>query len=117
MGKRWRLAVHDLHGKRLCTLFDTNIQQYGDAYSIKRTRGIDGWKELSFCLSRKTTDGKNNYRCEFVKAENMVYVYEDDECDVFCIKEPSDLHDNSKMQITVNCVHISAELKTKNLYT
>ena len=117
MGKRWRLAVHDLHGKRLCTLFDTNIQQYGDAYSIKRTRGIDGWKELSFCLSRKTTDSKDNYRCEFVKAENMVYVYEDDECDVFCIKEPSDLHDNSKMQITVNCVHISAELKTKNLYT
>lgn len=72
MGKKWRLAVHDLHGNRLCTLYDSNIEQYGAAYSIARTRDISGWKELKFTLSRKTTDGKYNYRCDFIRAENMV---------------------------------------------
>lgn len=115
MGKRWRLWVYDMLGNRMCPLFDSNIEQQGDAYSIKRTRELNGWKELSFSLSRKTSDGMDNYRCEYVDAENVVRVYEDDDYDVFCIKEPVDLHDNTKMQVSVSCVHLSNELKTKNL--
>lgn len=116
MGKRWRLAIYDMNENRLCPLFDSNIEQQGDAYSIKRTRELSGWKELSFNLSRLTSDKLENFRCDFIAAENIVRVYEDDEYDVFRIKEPMDLHDSSKMQISVHCVHISEELKTKNLY-
>ena len=46
----------------------------------------------------------------------MVRIYSDNGYDVYCIKEPSDLHDRTSMHVTVKCVHISEELKTKNLY-
>lgn len=116
MATNWRLAIYDINGNRLCPLWDSSIEQIGDARSIKRTTEITGWKELSFSVSRRASDGKDNYRCEYLKAENLVRVYEDDEYDVYCIKEPSDLHDSSKMELSVNCVHLSEELKTKNLY-
>lgn len=115
MSKRWRLAIYDMNGNRLCPLFDSDVEQDGSAYQIKRTRELTGWKELSFNLSRRDSRGQNNYRWDFVRAENLVYVYIDDEYDVYCIKEPSDIHDESKMYSSVTCVHISAELKTKNL--
>lgn len=60
--KKWRLAVYDLNGNRLCPLFDSDIEQSGDAHSIKLTSELNGWKELSFNLSRKTSSGDDNFR-------------------------------------------------------
>lgn len=62
MGKKYRIAIYDILGRRLCPLFDSDIEQEGSAYSIRITREINGWKELSFTLSKKMANGEDNYR-------------------------------------------------------
>lgn len=117
MATRYVLAVHDLNGKRLCTLFDSEIPQMGAAYNIVITKQIaSGWKEISFNLSKYDNNGDRNWRWDFIRNENHLYLYEDDSVDKFSIKAPTDLHDSNKVQFTVKANHIAEELKTRNLY-
>lgn len=110
------MFVHDLNGKRLCSLQDSRLPQDGAAQGIKVKKEIGGWKELSFNLSKNNSRGEQNFRCDYIKNEHLLYVTEGDETDIYCIKSPSGLHDKSKVQFTVTCNHISEDLKTKNLY-
>lgn len=116
MAKMYRMAVHDLSGKRLCVLFDSQVPQIGAAHDLKIDKEVNGWKEISFNLSKCDVNGEQNYRCDFIKNENHIYLTEDGITDVYCIKSPAALHDKSKLQFTVTCNHISEELKTKNLF-
>lgn len=115
MAKEYSLAVYDLNGTRLCTLYDSKINQVGSVYNIKISKEIDGWKEVQFEIS-KFINGEYNFRCDYLKNEHLLYLFEDENIDVYCIKEPVGLHEKSKMQYSVLCNHISEELKTKNLY-
>lgn len=72
MAKHYILAVHNLFGERLCSLFDSNVQQEGSAQDIKITRGTDGWKELEFTLNTHVANGEENYRLQFLKNENRI---------------------------------------------
>lgn len=63
----------------------------------------------------KDSSGEENWRTKFIRNENLIYVTEDDYTDVYQIKEPAEIHDKSKLYVTVNCPHISEELRTKNL--
>lgn len=116
MAKRYMLTVNDLTGKRLCVLYDSWVEQDGSAHDIKIKKQISGWKEVEFSLETKTSTGEKNYRVQFIRNENNIHLYEDDEEDVYCIKEPSISHTKSGIQLTVNCNHLSEELKTKSLY-
>ena len=116
MSKHYSLAVHDLTGKRLCTLFDSGIEQLGSASGISIKKSIDGWKEVHFDILKFDAEGKLNFRWDFLKNENLLYLYENDELDVYCIKEPTDIHDAKSIKVNVLCNHICEELKTKNLY-
>lgn len=116
MAKHYILAVHNLVGDRLCSLYDSDIEQEGSAQEIKITKEADGWKELEFTLNTRTSTGEENYRLDFLKNENRIYVTEDGEIDVYYIKAPAELHDKTRMSVTVSCSHISEELRAKNLY-
>lgn len=116
MAKRYTMAVHDMNGVRICSLYDSKVPQDGAAYGIRIHKEISGWKELSFNLSKYMRIREQNFRCDFIRNEHLLYLTEDDKTDVYCIKAPSELHDSSKIQFTVSCNHISEELKTKNLY-
>lgn len=116
MAKHYRLSVHDLNGNKLCDLYDSHVEQIGAARSIKITKEIEGWKETEFSLSKWDAEGNKNFRFNYIRNENLLYVYEDGELDVYCIKVPSGTHDPNKVQVSVTCNHLSEELKTKNLF-
>lgn len=116
MTRHYRLSVHDLNGKKLCDLYDSRVEQVGAAKSIKITKEIEGWKEVEFSLSKRDSEGNRNFRFDFIRNENLLYLYENNELDIYCIKAPIGTHDASKVQFSVTCNHLSEELKTKNLY-
>ena len=117
MEKRYTISVHDINGKALGVLYDSSSHQSGSAYNIKITKDVSGWKEMSFVLPMRDDDGHENWRAQFIRNENKIYVKaEGEEEDVYLIKEPVGLHDSNKISVTVNASHISEELKTKNLY-
>ena len=117
MEKRYTISVHDINGKALGVLYDSGSHQSGSAYNIKITKEVSGWKEMSFVLPMRDDDGNENWRAQFIRNENKIYVKaEGEEEDVYLIKEPVGLHDSNKISVTVNASHISEELKTKNLY-
>lgn len=117
MEKRYTISVHDINGKALGVLYDSSYHQSGSAYNIKITKEVSGWKEISFVLPMRDDDGNENWRAQFIRNENKIYVKaEGEEEDVYLIKEPVGLHDSNKISVTVNASHISEELKTKNLY-
>lgn len=116
MAKRYAIAIHDMNGTRVCSLYDSRVPQDGAAYGIHIKKEISGWKELSFNLSKYIRIREHNFRCDFIRNEHLLYLTEDGKTDVYCIKAPAELHDSSKIQFTVACNHISEELKTKNLY-
>lgn len=117
MEKRYTISVHDINGKGLGVLYDSDSHQSGSAYNIKITKDVSGWKEMSFVLPMRDDDGHENWRAQFIRNENKIYVKaEGEEEDVYLIKEPVGLHDSNKISVTVNASHISEELKTKNLY-
>lgn len=116
MKKNFQMSIFDINGKKLCSLYDSCVEQVGSAQAIKIKKEINGWKEISFNLSKYDQQGNYNYRCDFIKNEQLLDVTEGDVHDIYCIKIPSALHDKSKIQFTVSCNHISEELKTKNLY-
>lgn len=116
MTRHYRLSVHDLNGKKLCDLYDSRVEQVGAAKSIKITKEIEGWKEVEFALSKRDSEENRNFRFDFIRNENLLYLYENNELDIYCIKTPAGAHDASKVQLSVTCNHLSEELKTKNLY-
>ena len=116
MPKKYLLAIHDLTGKRLCVVYDSNVPQKGAAESIKITKEINGWKEVSFSLPALDEFKQPNWRRQFINNENLLYLDENGEEDVYTIKSPSVLHDKSKASLTVQCNHNSEELKSKNLF-
>ena len=116
MAKHYRLSVHDLNGNKLCTLYDSRIEQIGSAKSIKITKEIEGWKEIEFTISKRDAEGNRNYRFDYLKNENLLYLYENGALDVYCIKAPSKFHSSGKVQVSVICNHLSEELKAKNLF-
>ena len=58
MAKMYRMAVHDLSGKRLCVLFDSQVPQIGAAHDLKIDKEVNGWKEISFNLSKCDVNGE-----------------------------------------------------------
>lgn len=116
MAKTYQLAVYNIAGERLCVLYDSRYAQDGaaDNFEIKKDRS--GWKELSFTLPWRMNDGEKNYRLDYIRNENLLYLYENDVCDVYIIKEDNDTHSSKAIEFKVQGNHIQEELKARNLY-
>ena len=74
MEKRYTISVHDINGKALGVLYDSDSYQSGSAYNIKITKEVSGWKEMSFVLPMHDDDGNENWRAQFIRNENKIYV-------------------------------------------
>ena len=116
MARRYRMDVYNLRETKLCTLYDSQYYAEGDAQNIGIMKDISGWKEISFDIPFVLNNGDHNFRADYLKAENYIYLYEDDAIDVYCIKNENDTHDPKKLSGNYKVNHISEELKTKNLY-
>lgn len=62
-------------------------------------------------------DGVKNYRWDFIKNEHLIRYIENDVIEWFLINLPKRTRDRNGTSVSITCDHISANLKTKGLYT
>ena len=79
---RWRMSVHDMNRVKLCELYDSELKPEGQAYGLKLTTEISGWKELSFSLPQ-TVNGRRNYRWHYIRSGYLVRLERDGKPDWF----------------------------------
>ena len=113
---RYAISIHDVSRRKICDLYDSDVQQAGQAYDIKIVKELSGWKEITFKIP-KVYNGEKNYRIEFLKSENLIRLIEPEGVDWYVIQTPKFIHDGKKQYLDVTCNHISTTLKTKGLYT
>lgn len=110
------LAIFDYSNKKVCELYDSDALSSGQAYNICKQEEIkQGWKELTFDLPLKINKEKN-FRWDYIKNDYLVRVREGNETDWYLIKTPKKTKSGGIVTNAVRCVHISTNLKTKNLY-
>jgi hypothetical protein len=100
---------------KLCDLYDSEAKSLGQAYDICYTNEINGWQEISFVLPYYV-DGQKNWRWDFIKNERLIRYKDGRRTEWFIIDEPKQSHSGHKILSTISCDHLSAVLKTKNLY-
>lgn len=117
---QYDISIYDATGKKLCSLLDTSAPTEGEQVDVSISQEMGGWKEQSFSIPWMIGKEKN-FRIGFLRNENLIRVIRESGVygryeDWFIIREPQDSHDGKAKDLSVSCDHISAELKTKNLY-
>ena len=92
--------------QKVCNIYDSQGEQIGSVHSIKRTRELNGWKEISFTLPVKI-NGELNWRLQYMTNEYELRVTDGDEVDWFRITEPEDTDNGVKAEVKVTCPHCS----------
>lgn len=114
-----QLSVYSPFGKKLCELYNSACQFSGQASDLSIKKTIGEIHTLTFSLPTviENEDGAlvDNFRWEFIKNENLVYVTMDDVTDVYRIKTPEDTVSGKQHSMTVTCLHRSENLKSRNL--
>ena len=114
--KHFSLSVYDQDYLKVCDLFDSGSQAQGQAYNIYYTEELNtGWKEITFDLPF-LIEKENNFRWNYVRNEYLLRVRRDDIEDWFFLQAPSKKKNGKAVTNNVRCVHVSAGLKTKNIY-
>lgn len=111
------LAICDYQQRVLCSLYDNESNVSGQAEDVFVTTERNGWKELSFSLPSvcQTEDGtEENYRLEYLKADYLICLTDNNETDWFIISEPKITHESWSKKVDVTAGHISQLLKIKN---
>ena len=111
------LAICDYQQRVLCPLYDSESNVSGQAEDVFVTTERNGWKELSFSLPSvcQTEDGtEENYRLEYLKADYLIRLIDNNETDWFIISEPKITHESWSKKVDVTAGHISQLLKIKN---
>lgn len=112
------LDVFDYAKHKLCTLYDNAVESSGQASNVLVTTERNGWKVLTFDLPTtcETEDGQQpNFRLDYMKADYMIRLLDDDGVDWYLISEPKVTHVNRSKNVSVIAGHISQLLKTKNM--
>ena len=113
--KHVSIDVFNAKREKLCNLYDSSINAKGQAHSIVYRKEIGGLKSLSFTLPR-IEDNKRNYRWGFIRNEYLVRLAYGRTKDWFILHAPTREHSKSSINQSIECNHISINLKTKNLY-
>jgi hypothetical protein len=113
--KHISIGVYNYKGEKLCDLYDSDIQAQGQAYNIAYVQELSGWKQLTFNLPF-IIDSQYNFRWDYIKSEYLVRLDIDDETEWFIIQKPKSTKNTKSILNNVECPHLSALLKTKNLY-
>lgn len=101
-------------GRKVCNLYDSDVEQPGAAHGIHRVREMNGWKEIRFTIPLRV-NGENNWRADYIKNEFELRVIDCDETDWFRITEPTDSSDGIDAEIDVVCPHSSVVLRKRNV--
>lgn len=109
------IGVYNYAEEKLCDLYDSGIQAEGQAYGIIYTRELNGWQELNFNLPFMVNT-KRNFRWDYIKGEYLIRLDIGDKTEWFIIQKPKPSKNTRAILNNVTCPHISALLKTKNLY-
>lgn len=113
--KHVTLTIRDYSGNNVGTLYTPDTNSRNQAYNIQLMHESNGWKELSFSIS-KTVDGEPNPLMEKLVNEYNIEVDDGNYQDVFTISEPNISHSSAMQVVDVKCNHISSRLRTKKLY-
>ena len=114
-GNHVALDVYTIgRAKKVCSLYDSQVEQVGAAHDIHRVREMNGWKELSFTIPVKV-NGETNWRAQYITNEYEVRVIDGDHVDWFRLTAPTDQDDGIRAEISVVCPHVSVVLKKRNL--
>ena len=113
--KRVSLSIFDYNQTKLCDIYDSATHAVGQAYDVKYTEEISGYKEVSFTLPR-VCNGQRNFRWNFVRNEYRLRLKVGNSVDWFMIQKPKRQHGTQSILNTVVCPHESLVLKTKNVY-
>lgn len=113
------LSVYSPFGKKLCELYNSACQFSGQATDLSIKKTIGELSTLTFSLPTVIEDENgaliDNFRWDFIKNENLIYITIDGKTDVYKIKTPEDTVSGKKHSMTVSCLHRSENLKTRNL--
>ena len=101
--------------EKVCNLYTSGYDQPGSAHGIKRTRQLNGWKEIAFTIPIRV-NGEINWRTDFITNEYELRVTDGSETDWYRLSEPTDSGDGLKSEIQVDCPHCSVLLKKRNIY-
>lgn len=104
-----------MNRRKVCELFDSELQHEGQAYDVTITTEISGWKEITFTLPQ-TINGKRNFRWDYIRSGYLVCMNRDDVRDWFLLNAPKRSHKGMAVTATITCQHICAQLNKKNLY-
>lgn len=96
-------------------MYDSGIGADGQAYNIVYTQELNGWQELLFSLPF-VVDKKHNFRWDFIRSEYLIRLDIGELTEWFILQKPKANKDSVSILNTVTCPHLSALLKTKNLY-
>ena len=107
--------IYDYSGKKLCCLYDSDIEAEGQAHDIIYTDSLEGKRTLKFTLPFNIHK-RNNYRWDFIKPEYLVRTLIGTKKDWFILDVPTRKKQSKSITDTVTCSHLSTILKTKNLY-
>lgn len=108
-------GLYDHDRVKICELFDSEAQSIGQAYDLCYVNEINGWQEVSFVLPYYV-DGVKNWRWDLIKNERQIRYKDSKKTEWFTINEPKQSHSKKTILSTITCDHLSASLKTKNLY-
>lgn len=109
------LDIFDYANKKLCCLYDSDIEAEGQAHDIQYTDTIEGKRELKFTLPF-SIHNRRNYRWDFIKPEYLVRLLIGETKDWFILDVPTRKKDSRAITESITCSHLSTILKTKNLY-
>lgn len=82
MGKHTTLSVCDYNRRKLCDLYDSQVDAQGQAYGITYTKELNGWKEIQFTLPLDI-DGVKNFRWNSTRNERQLRYTEGDTTEWF----------------------------------
>ena len=112
------LDIFDYNRTKLCPLYDNYSNTSGQAYDVFVNIERNGWKELTFSIPSvcQTEDGfESNYRLNFLKADFLIRLIDDEGPDWYIISEPKITHNAYSKSVQVTAGHIAQLLKVKNL--
>ena len=139
------LSVYDYSYNKICDLYDSNVELFGQAYDIDVTKEWDGTHSLSFRIPYIIDDesfgndlsgarygiaifgtdkfgvairnmGNKNFRWMFLKSDYMIRYTCGDKKIWFVANKPKKLKDSKGIYGDVSCSGAEILLKTRNIY-
>jgi len=104
------ISIFDFTNAKICDLKNPNITINGDIYNINLKKNINGYNELTFCISKKIIDQDGNHidnpKVDFFQPQFKVKLNYKNKNYYFRIKKIEKIRDNKNI-LSILCVDAS----------